>query len=77
MIKRAYLGALLFWLGYIIMCNKCYEKLADKTGVNMLFCHDKDDEDSELLQLCICQRYCDQKEKYIPYNQKQGCKSYL
>ena len=57
--------------------NKCYEKLADKTGVNMLFCHDKDDEDGELLQLCICQRYCDQKEKYIPYNQKQGCKSYL
>ena len=44
----------------------------------MLFCKLKGTENnlSELERLCNCQRFCSDKDKYIPYMQKEGCKFY-
>lgn len=41
----------------------------------MLFCKLKN-EDKELLNICIAQRYCNQKQKYIANNQERNCKYY-
>lgn len=58
------------------MCNKCYEKLAERTEKIMLFCKLKEDNKNELLRLCSCQRFCSDEDKYIPHKQEQGCKYY-
>lgn len=61
------------------MCKNCYEKFVERSGKDMLFCKllEKDEAiKTELAQLCICQRFCSDKNKYIPYHQKEGCKNY-
>lgn len=58
------------------MCNKCYEQFVYRTEKLMLFCIQKKHESDELSQLCICQRFCSEKDKYIPHHQKSGCKDY-
>jgi len=61
------------------MCNNCYEKFVNRSGKIMLFCklRDKDSEaKTEMKELCICQRFCSDKDKYIPNHQKEECKYY-
>lgn len=61
------------------MCKNCYEKYVERSGKIMLFCtlRDKDKEcTSEMMKLCCCQRFCSDKDKYIPHKQKEGCKYY-
>ena len=61
------------------MCKNCYEKFVKRSGKIMLFCKllDSDKEvKTEMMKLCICQRFCSDKDKYIPYQQKDGCKNY-
>ena len=42
----------------------------------MLLCDLKRNENDELMRLCICQRYCNREDKYIPHQQKEQCKDY-
>lgn len=60
------------------MCNNCYEKFVVRSNKTMLFCKLKDNENfkSEMMKLCDCQRFCSDKDKYIPCRQKEGCKYY-
>lgn len=60
------------------MCKHCYEKLISRTERVMLVCKllENKNNDSEIDSLCVCQRYCSEKDKYIPYNQKMGCKNF-
>ncbi|MEZ3425597.1 MAG: hypothetical protein K1W39_18165 [Lachnospiraceae bacterium] len=60
------------------MCNNCYEHFSKRSNKIMLFCKLKEHEktSNEMLKLCICQRFCNDKDKYIPYNQKEGCRYY-
>ena len=61
------------------MCKNCYEKYVDRTGKEMLFCKLRINENAShdsMFNLCICQRYCSDKEKYIPHNQRENCKYY-
>ena len=58
------------------MCKHCYEKLISRTGRVMLVCELLENNESEIDSLCACQRYCSDKDKYIPYNQNKGCKKY-
>ena len=61
------------------MCKNCYEKFVERSGKIMLFCKllDVDKEaKTEMMKLCICQRFCSDKDKYIPYHQKESCKKY-
>lgn len=57
------------------MCIHCIEKYVERTERIMLFC-DKKQTDDLLANLCICQRYCSEKDRYIPYRQKEQCKEY-
>lgn len=61
------------------MCKNCYEKFVERSGKKMLFCKLLDEDKNlknEMIKLCICQRFCKDKNKYIPNNQKQNCKNY-
>ena len=61
------------------MCKNCYEKFVERSGKVMLFCKllEADNEiKTEMMKLCIRQRFCSDKDKYIPYQQKEGCKKY-
>lgn len=59
------------------MCGNCYEKFLKRSGKVMLFCKLLEKEHkNEMEQLCICQRYCSDKDKYIPHQQKERCKDY-
>ena len=61
------------------MCKNAYEEYIERSGKIMLFCKllDADKEvKTEMMKLCICQRFCSDKDKYIPYQQKEGCKNY-
>lgn len=60
------------------MCSNCYEYFTKRSNKIMLFCKLKEHEktSNEMLNLCICQRFCSDEDKYIPYKQKEGCKYY-
>nr|DAZ84242.1 MAG TPA: hypothetical protein [Caudoviricetes sp.] len=61
------------------MCKHCYEKFISRTGRKMLICQLLENQEhtaSDLSNLCLCQRYCNDKNQYIPYNQKSGCKNF-
>ncbi len=58
------------------MCKQSYEKLVKRSGKIMLLCKLKSNQTSEIMKLCICQRFCPDKDKYIPHQQKSGCKYY-
>lgn len=61
------------------MCKNCYEKFVERSRKIMLFCKllDSDKEaKTEMMKLCICQRFCSDEDKYIPHKQKEGCKNY-
>lgn len=60
------------------MCKNCYEKFIERSKKTMLVCRLKENEDvsGEMATLCLCQRYCSDEDKYIPWNQKVNCKNY-
>ena len=59
------------------MCKHCCEEYIPRTECEMLICKLlKEQGRTDIETLCICQRYCSEKNKYIPYNQEQGCKNY-
>lgn len=59
------------------MCNNCYEKFVNRVKRKMLFCKLLDNNSSNIMtQLCICQKYCSEKDEYIPFKQKEGCKKF-
>lgn len=57
------------------MCKNAYEQLSERTKKIMIFCKLKGT-DASLSQLCISQRFCSNKDKYIPNNQEKNCKDY-
>lgn len=59
------------------MCKNAYEKYIERSGKKMILCSLCDmDKTDDINKLCICQRFCSDKDKYIPYHQKEGCKKY-
>lgn len=56
------------------MCKNAYEKLSESTKKIMIFCRLK--ELKSLDGICISQRFCPDKDKYIAFNQKKNCKKY-
>ncbi len=61
------------------MCKNCYEKFVKRSGKKMLICkliEESQEENTDMAKLCICQRFCSDKNKYIPNHQKERCKNY-
>ncbi len=56
------------------MCKQCYEEYIERSGKTMLLCEIKSKEESGLARLCICQRFCPDRDKYIPHQQREQCK---
>ena len=57
------------------MCKNSYEKISDSTKKMMIFCKLLGT-DGSLTQLCISQRYCSNRDRYVEINQKKDCKKY-
>ena len=57
------------------MCKNAYEKKSERTEKVMIFCKRKGT-DATLDQLCISQKYCSDKDRYVEINQKRDCKYY-
>lgn len=59
------------------MCKNSYEKFSERTKKNMLFCKLLGT-DGLLSQICISQRFCKEKDKYIESeNSKKNCINYI
>lgn len=56
-----------------MMCIYAEERISDRTKKIMIFCKRKG-KDGTLDQLCISQRFCPQKDRYIEANQSKNCK---
>ena len=51
--------------------------MVSRTERIMLMCELRENNNvSDLEKLCICQRYCSDENKYIPYKQAECCKNY-
>lgn len=57
------------------MCKNSYKKISEHTGKEMIFCK-LIGTDASLSQLCISQKFCQDKDKYIEIDQKHDCKYY-
>ena len=57
------------------MCSHAYEKQNEKTGKIMIFCKRMGNE-ATLSQLCISQKFCKDKNRYVEIDQKRDCKFY-
>lgn len=57
------------------MCKNSYEQVSHQTGKTMIFCKYKGTE-TTLSQLCISQKYCTDKDRYVEIDQKRDCKYY-
>lgn len=57
------------------MCKNAYEQISDNTKKVMIFCKLMGT-DGTLNQLCISQRYCPNKDRYVEIDQKKDCKKY-
>ena len=55
------------------MCKNAYEQISDRTGTVMIFCNLVGN-DGTLSQLCISQKFCKDKDRYIEIDQKRDCK---
>lgn len=56
------------------MCKYSYSEFSERTKRDMLYCSNPDFKPSSE-RLCLCQRYCPDKARYIPHNQdKLHCK---
>lgn len=54
-------------------CNNSFEKLSSRTNKTMIFCKRMGDT-ATLDNLCISQRFCPDKDKYVETNQEINCK---
>lgn len=57
------------------MCKNAYEQLSKNTGKIMIFCKLLGT-DASLAQLCISQRFCIDKDRYVSIEPKMACKNY-
>jgi len=57
------------------MCKNSYEQVSHQTGKTMIFCKRMGTE-ATLNQLCISQKYCADKNRYVEIDQKRDCKYY-
>lgn len=57
------------------MCKNSYEQISHQTGKTMIFCTRMGTE-ATLSQLCISQKYCADKGRYVEIDQKRDCKYY-
>ena len=57
------------------MCKNSYEQISNRTKKVMIFCN-RMGKDGTLKQLCISQRFCPDKDRYIEIDQKRDCKYY-
>lgn len=57
------------------MCKNSYEQISERTGKKMIFCKLMGT-DGALSQLCISQRFCKEKDKYVENTPKKTCKNY-
>lgn len=57
------------------MCKNAYEQISDRTQKKMIFCRLKG-RDAVLSQLCISQKFCAEKDRYVTIDQKTECKYY-
>ncbi len=57
------------------MCKNAYEQISDRTKKVMIFCKLLG-LDGNLNQLCISQKYCQDKDRYVEIDQRKDCKKY-
>ena len=57
------------------MCKNAYEQVSDRTGKIMIFCKLMGN-DANLSQLCVSQKFCKDKDRYVEIDQKRDCKYY-
>ncbi len=57
------------------MCKNAYEKISERTHKMMIFCKLLGEEGG-IDQLCISQKFCQDKDRYVEINQKKDCKKY-
>lgn len=57
------------------MCKNAYEQVSERTGKIMIFCKLRGNVQS-LSSLCVSQRFCKDKDRYIELNPKKDCKDY-
>ena len=57
------------------MCGNSYEKVSDRTGKIMVFCKYLE-KDGSLSHLCLYQKFCADKDRYIGLNQESNCKNH-
>lgn len=57
------------------MCKNSYELKSDRTEKVMIFCS-RMGKDGTLDQLCISQKFCPDKDRYVEIDQKRDCKYY-
>ena len=55
------------------MCKNAYEQVSERTGKIMIFCKLMG-EDASLSQLCVSQKFCQDKDRYVEVDQKRDCK---
>ena len=55
------------------MCKNAYEQVSERTGKIMIFCKLMG-EDASLFQLCVSQKFCQDKDRYVEVDQKRDCK---
>lgn len=57
------------------MCKNAYEQISDRTKKIMIFCSLIGCE-GKMSQLCVSQKFCPDKDRYIEVDQKRDCKKY-
>ena len=57
------------------MCKNAFEKLSERTNKIMIFCKLRGC-NTDLSNLCMCQRFCNDKDRYVETDQKKNCKYY-
>ena len=57
------------------MCKNAYEQISNRTEKLMIFCKLMG-EDGALSQLCVSQKFCKDKDRYIEIDQNKDCKYY-
>ncbi len=57
------------------MCKNAYERTSQHTEKTMIFCKLMGT-DAALNQLCISQKFCSDKDRYVEIDQKRDCKYY-
>ena len=59
------------------MCKNAYEEYIERSGKVMILCKLRITNTSSAMEkLCVCQRFCSDKDKYVALNQKRDCKYY-